>query len=210
MTDDHAGKGKLRQIGIGRVAFSDSLHRQDQGPIAERDSSLRRGGQQNPIGLFEPAGQVVRTRPGLPIVVRMNHEHLRAFPDFVATIGPSRRPLVVAQFSPHPDGCTKNVSRGAVHHDPGIAAAVPVLWQASVFLHIHDDPHRLPGLSTIGAATETNVDVFLQVATLGPAQIIHAQQRSLGRNRQRRDPGGVHAIVVPLAERETDPFAHAR
>lgn len=69
---------------------------------------------------------------------------------------------------------------------------------------------RLPGLSTVDAAAETDIDVFLQVATLGPAQIIHTQQRSLGRHRQRRDSRGVHAIVIPLAERETDPFAHAR
>ena len=52
-------------------------------------------------------------------------------------------------------------TRLLIDDDAGIAAAILILRQSAIFAHVHDDLDRLPGLTGVRAAAESDVNVFL-------------------------------------------------
>ena len=163
--------------------------------------------QQDPFSLLQRSSHVLGFCPSAAVVTRSDHQELSGFPNLKSGRRPSFVPLVFPRVAPHPNPGTKNLSGLLVHNDARIAAPVLLLWKTSVFPHVHDHPNGLPGLTAVGTAIQSDVDVFLEVTTLSPPHVIHAQQGALRSRGQGGNPRGVHAILIMLAQGKSYPLA---
>ena len=93
----------------------------------------------------------------------------------------------VSHLTPHPACGTKDFSGVLIDYNSRITTAVAVLWQSTVLPHVHNHPNRFPGTTAIGAAHQSNINVFLQVTPFCSPYVESAQQRALRGYRQGRD-----------------------
>ena len=194
LTGDEAGVSGGLFLAVGQFHGFLELGGENEGAVAELDTTARAVEAEAPRGIFHLSREVDGGRPREPVVGAFDEDELSGF--FGVEAGSATEPRAGAVG---PEGDDEDGAGALIDEDGGVADAV-ALGVGGGCVEVDDALEGAPGVAVVGRAHHADVDIAGEVRSVAVSGVEDGDEGTGGGGGEAGDAVGVNAVGAVFSE----------